>query len=197
MGIDGSDIKRLRLEREKRTAALNEPPPLPDPDTDQQVNPEKTTIEKLRPLVFIVVVPVLLVMMISRFNHDKEITYSSPSTVSTERSANRTTTEDYAGNTSTPNFSDFAASYLSSMEGNVCSASVSGFFTKTFKVDWTARTTKIQALMVLGQIGKIKERLYQDDVRYFQFPNDSGTYNVIDWKTGKKKSISDHAPYYF
>ena len=81
--------------------------------------------------------------------------------------------------------------------GSVCSAELSGVFSKTLKVDWTSRTVKIQALKILSEIGSVKERLYSDGVRYFQFPNSSGTYNVIDWKTGEKKAVSDRAPYYF
>lgn len=32
---------------------------------------------------------------------------------------------------------------------------------------------------------------------YFQFPNNIGGYNEIDWKTGEKRSISDQAIYFF
>ncbi|MCL4244878.1 MAG: hypothetical protein KJ002_07090 [Candidatus Dadabacteria bacterium] len=86
---------------------------------------------------------------------------------------------------------------LNTQYGRVCKAELTGFFTKTLKVDWTSNTAKINAIKVLAEIGSVKEILYRDGVRYLQFPNDSGTYNVIDWKTGEKKSISDRAPYYF
>lgn len=81
--------------------------------------------------------------------------------------------------------------------GSVCQAELSGVFSKTLKIDWTSRTVKIQALKILGEIGSVKDRLYGDGVRYFQFPNSSGMYNVVDWKTGEKKTVGDRAPYYF
>ena len=81
--------------------------------------------------------------------------------------------------------------------GGVCKAELSGFLSKTLKIDWTNRTVKIQAIKILAEIGSVKEKLYADGVRYFQFPNDGGTYNVIDWKTGEKKSNSDRSMYYF
>jgi hypothetical protein len=86
---------------------------------------------------------------------------------------------------------------LNTQYGRVCKAELTGVFTKTLKIDWTANTAKINAIKVLAEIGSVKEILYKDGVRYLQFPNDSGTYNVIDWKTGEKKSISDSTPYYF
>jgi len=97
----------------------------------------------------------------------------------------------------TAGFADAFAAVLNSMYGNVCQAEISGFFSKTLKVDWTANTKMIHSIKVLGEVGSAKEQLYNDGVRYFQFPNDAGTYNVIDWKTGEKKSISDKATYYF
>ncbi len=89
------------------------------------------------------------------------------------------------------------ASLLNQMYGNVCKAEINEIFRKTLKIDWTERTVKLHVIKVLGEIGSIKEQLYLGGVRYFQFPNDAGTYNIIDWKTGDKKSISDRAPYYF
>lgn len=86
---------------------------------------------------------------------------------------------------------------INSKYGEVCTADLTGVFSKTLKIDWTSRTAKIHAMKVLAEIGSVKEKLYSDGVRYFQFPNDSGTYNVIDWKTGEKKTISDKSQYYF
>lgn len=88
-------------------------------------------------------------------------------------------------------------SLINSEYGAVCKADLNGMFSKTLKIDWTSRTKKIHAMKILAEIGSVKERLYADGVRYFQFPNDSGTYNVIDWKTGEKKTISDRSQYYF
>lgn len=81
--------------------------------------------------------------------------------------------------------------------GRVCEASLSGWWAKTLKVDWTAETKVIHVGVVLGAIAKIKEGLYRGGVRYLQFPNDAGTYNVIDWNTGDKTSTTERAPYYF
>ena len=92
---------------------------------------------------------------------------------------------------------DTLVKLINVMYGNVCHAEINGFFSKTLKLDWTANTKKIHAIKVMAEIGSIKEKLYRDGVRYFQFPNDIGTYNVIDWETGEKKSISERTNYYF
>lgn len=81
--------------------------------------------------------------------------------------------------------------------GNVCHAELTGWFTKTLKLDWTPRTTKLHMLGIMAAIGRFKRELYEDGVRYLQIPNNIGTYNVFDWKTGEKRTISDRAPYYF
>ncbi len=81
--------------------------------------------------------------------------------------------------------------------GNVCKIETSGIFSRTLKVDWTQNTNKLYAMKVFSEIGEAKNRLYEEGVRYFQFPNDSGTYNLVDWKTGEKSSISDQTPYFF
>lgn len=99
--------------------------------------------------------------------------------------------------TKTTASADSIVSLINSMYGNVCHAEINGFFSKTLKLDWTANTKKIHAIKVLAEIGNVKSQLYEGGVRYFQFPNDAGTYNVIDWKTGEKKSVSDRTQYYF
>jgi transcription elongation factor Elf1 len=81
--------------------------------------------------------------------------------------------------------------------GNVCKIETSGIFSRTLKVDWTQNTNKLLMLKVFAEIGDAKVRLYEEGVRYFQFPNNICRYNVIDWKTGEKESISDRAPYCF
>ena len=86
---------------------------------------------------------------------------------------------------------------LNSQYGSVCKAELTGWFTKTLKIDWTSKTRKIDAIKVLSEIGTVKRILYNDGVRYLQFPNDMGTYNIIDWETGEKNSISDYTTYYF
>ncbi len=80
---------------------------------------------------------------------------------------------------------------------DICHAELTGWFTKTLKLDWTANTNRVQMLVILAAINKMKQDLYDDGVRYLQIPNDIGTYNVLDWKTGRKKTIRDRAPYYF
>jgi hypothetical protein len=94
-------------------------------------------------------------------------------------------------------YADNIVNAINSQYGTVCKAELKGFISKTLKIDWTSRTVKIQAIKIIAEIGSVKEKLYSDGVRYFQFPNDSGTYNVIDWKTGEKTSISDRATYHF
>lgn len=79
----------------------------------------------------------------------------------------------------------------------MCQAELEGWFSKTLKLDWTSRTNKFSSIKVLAEIGTVKEQLYQAGVRYLKFPNDAGTYNVIDWETGEKSSTSERAPYYF
>ena len=92
---------------------------------------------------------------------------------------------------------DNVVKIINNQYGAVCRAELSGMFSKTLKIDWTSRTVKMHAIKILAEIGSVKERLYADGVRYFQFPNSGGTYNVMDWKTGDKKTISDKSPYYF
>jgi len=94
-------------------------------------------------------------------------------------------------------FSEAFVLILNNMYGNVCRAEITGFWSKTLKIEWTANTVKIHAIKVLTEVGSAKEQLYRSGIRYFQFPNDIGTFNVIDWETGEKKSISDPASYYF
>ena len=55
----------------------------------------------------------------------------------------------------------------------------------------------MNAIVVLAAIGKTKPTMYDAGIRYLKFPNDGGGYNILDWKTGEKTSISDRAPYYF
>lgn len=86
---------------------------------------------------------------------------------------------------------------LNSRYGTVCKARLKGFLNKRLVIDWTGYTNKLHVMTIFAEVGSVKEDLYRDGVRYFQFPNDAGTYNVIDWKTGEKESISDRAPYYF
>lgn len=134
--------------------------------------------------------------LIGQCNHQPSSTKppktSSPPSppISTPRSA-----EQYQS--PSVNFADTFVVVMNNMYGNVCRAELNGLFSKTLKVDWTVNTQKIHAIKVIAEVGDAKLRLYEDGVRYFQFPNDSGTYNVIDWKTGDKRSTSEHARYYF
>ena len=94
-------------------------------------------------------------------------------------------------------YAERVVEFLNTEYGRVCRAELEGLFEKTIKIDWTSDTTRIHAYKILGEIGEIKEALFRDRVRYLQFPNDGGTYNVIDWKTGDKWSVPERAPYYF
>jgi hypothetical protein len=61
----------------------------------------------------------------------------------------------------------------------------------------TAKPKQRHVSIIFNEIGGVKNSLYEDGVRYFQFPNYAGTGNVFDWKTGDKWSVEDPAPYYF
>lgn len=89
------------------------------------------------------------------------------------------------------------ANVLNSEFGAICNATLEGWGSNTLRVDWTSRTTKLNAIQVFGAIGTAKSALYGDGIRYFKFPNDDGGYNIVDWKTGEKTSVSQRAPYYF
>ena len=94
-------------------------------------------------------------------------------------------------------YKDTFAELMNEHYGNVCRVKIEGTFTKTIRVDWTENTSMLHTIKVFSEIGEAKDSLYQDGVRYFKFPNDAGTYNIIDWKTGEKKSNTERAPYYF
>lgn len=81
--------------------------------------------------------------------------------------------------------------------GRICHATIEGFFSSTLRLDWTAETNKLNAITVLAAVGKAKAVMYEKGIRYFKFPNNAGSYNVIDWKTGEKSLDNDRARYYF
>ena len=205
MGIDGAEIKRLRENKErKRSVSTIFSPEIQSSEeheiststtTSQSTNKKKAFADLLRILVFAVVVPLLLVAMVIRYIDDHE---ESPA-VSTNNAhkSSSSSVSSAPPSLSSVGYAEAAATVINIQLGNICQAEVSGIFSKTLKIDWTANTTKLTAAMVLGEVGRMKEKLYEDGVRYFQFPNDGGTYNVIDWKTGEKESISDRAPYSF
>jgi hypothetical protein len=89
------------------------------------------------------------------------------------------------------------ADIINSQFGRVCEAKAEGLFSDTLRLDWTAATTKMHVITVMAAIGQSKETLYSKGIRYLKFPNDSGGYNIIDWKTGDKSSINERAPYHF
>ncbi len=100
----------------------------------------------------------------------------------------------------TPANADFKGDFTSLMNieyGRVCEVKLEGWVTKTIRVDWTSETVLFHTMKVFSEIGDAKELLYADGVRYFKFPNDVGGYNIIDWKTGEKRSVSESAPYFF
>lgn len=89
------------------------------------------------------------------------------------------------------------ADIINEQFGRICQAKIEGWFSKTLRLDWTSETKIFHAATVLAAIGQSKEKIYEAGIRYLKFPNDAGGYNVIDWKTGDKSSISESAPYYF
>lgn len=110
---------------------------------------------------------------------------------------NENDSQKYGDIGNTAGSSEVIVAMINQMYGNICIAELNGFLSKTLKLDWTSNTNKLHAIKVLAEVGSVRDNLYLDGVRYFQFPNDAGGYNVIDWKSGEKKSISDRAPYYF
>lgn len=78
--------------------------------------------------------------------------------------------------------------------GRVCRASLEGWWNRALKIDWTSETRVLDVGMVLALVGQAKEGLAAGGVRYLKFPNDGGTYNVIDWRTGEKWSNDERAP---
>lgn len=205
MGIDGAEIKRLRLKREKEALATQaveqrQPEPAEENTEECQATPTadtsgKPSISKARDIIGKSAAAILLILVAVAFidntiNTPKQPTkrsYSPPSTSSSASSS-------YAPST---NYADIVVAVLNTTYGNVCHAEITGWFSKTLKIDWTGQTNKFAMLKVMAEVGSVKEKLYSDGVRYFQFPNDSGTYNVIDWETGQKTSTSDRAMYYF
>jgi hypothetical protein len=91
---------------------------------------------------------------------------------------------------------DAVVRLINNQYGGICSATLEGWFSKTLKIDWTSSTKVLHAMLVFAAVGNAKNALYVGGVRYFKFPNDAGGYNVIDWKTGEKTSVSESAPYY-
>ena len=89
------------------------------------------------------------------------------------------------------------ADIINSQFVGICEAKVEGISSDTLRLDWTAATTKLNFLTIMAAIGKSKETLYSKGIRYLKYPNDAGTYNIIDWKTGQKSSVDERARYYF
>lgn len=216
MGIDGAEIKKLRIQREQAELARKQqenPPSLPDVKIPLPLERESDTTEtntaKKQNIITRLFTSVarlaggtlaLIVVfgIIGNFLAD-----DVPPKVPKQKSSTSYSppTEQYnqppAQTSYSSGYADAVVTILNTSFGNVCHAEIAGFFSKTLKIDWTGNTNKLHAMKVFAEIGSVKEKLYEDGVRYFQFPNDTGTYNVIDWKSGEKESISDRAPYYF
>lgn len=77
--------------------------------------------------------------------------------------------------------------------GNHCHGEISGIFELTLRIDWTSRTAAHNVKNVINRIMAERKRLSEDGVRYFEYPNHAGTYNVLDFKTGKQTAINDEA----
>jgi hypothetical protein len=101
---------------------------------------------------------------------------------------------------SSPSMASFKDDFVTLMNieyGRVCEVDIEGWLSKTIRVDWTSETVVLHTMKVFAEIGDARDLLYSDGVRYFKFPNDAGGYNIIDWKTGEKRSIDERAVYYF
>jgi uncharacterized protein (DUF433 family) len=85
---------------------------------------------------------------------------------------------------------------LNASHREYCQAELTGWSGKTLKIDWSIRSKRLQKEEILSEIDRAKTRLLRGGVRYLQVPNDVGTYDLVDWKTGRKKSIDQKAfPY--
>src|SRR5450759_2694967 len=85
--------------------------------------------------------------------------------------------------------------FLNTQYGAISNLTLEG--SDTLKVDWTSDAKLINKVQVFAAIGNAKTLLYSAGIRYLKFPNSTGGYNIIDWATGTKTSINEHAPYYF
>jgi hypothetical protein len=77
--------------------------------------------------------------------------------------------------------------------GNHCHGEISGIFDLTLRIDWTSRTGENHVKTILAKIMAERKKLYEDGVRYLEYPNNAGTYNVIDFKTGARTAINQKA----
>lgn len=212
MGFDGAEIKRLRLLKEQENVDLKQadaPPPVPQDlqqqpqqdDCSQPDNPRKSILisafNSIARIAGATLLGIVVLGIIANFfvnDNSRRPSHNLHQPSSPESTNPSQSTSSY---TPAVGYADAVAAVLNTSYGNVCQAEIHGFFSKTIKIDWTVNTNKLHMMKVFAEIGSVKEKLYEDGVRYFQFPNDAGTYNVIDWKTGEKNSISDRAPYYF
>ena len=187
-------ILHQRLEDEKRQEES-------DSEIETQGNdPSKEKAPKTLSFAVLAVLAVFLLGFIYEA-FDVDAPFSSKSSSSSASSNSGSSYKRTASTTSTPiskpSYAEAVVALLNTSYGNVCHAELNGFFNRTLKIDWTGNTKVLHSMKVLAEIGSVKEGLYNDGVRYFQFPNDAGTYNVIDWKSGQKTSNSDRANYYF
>jgi hypothetical protein len=137
---------------------------------------------------------ITFVYMVGQTPSNKSYTAPSSSYSSSTSSSSHSSSSSLSQSSG---YAEKVVDVLNTAYGNVCHAELEGFFSKTLKIDWTSNTVKLHVIKVLAEIGSVKESLYKDGVRYLEFPNDRGTYNVIDWKTGEKTSTSERAQYYF
>jgi hypothetical protein len=172
-------------------------------ETETDIARQSYTIDKIRASVnkkgALVACGILLFIIVTSLlvNRDDHVNLNRK-----EYSINRITPDNKKSTAPlvTPVSAGYTEAFLLLMNkyyGNICKIEVHGIFSRTLKVDWTPNTNKLYALKVVAEIGDAKILLYEEGVRYFQFPNNLCRYNVIDWKTGEKESISDRAPYCF
>lgn len=77
--------------------------------------------------------------------------------------------------------------------GDHCHGEISGIFDLTLRLDWTSRTREDHVKNIFAKVMAERKKLYEDGVRYLEYPNEAGTYNVIDFKTGAKTAINEKA----
>ncbi len=94
-----------------------------------------------------------------------------------------------------PGDSDVANDLVADLNksGDHCHGEISGIFDLTLRIDWTSRTREDHVKNIIAKVTAERKRLYEDGVRYFEYPNNAGTYNVVDFKTGARTATNEKA----
>jgi hypothetical protein len=86
---------------------------------------------------------------------------------------------------------------LSSHFSAVSETRLEGWLADTIRIDWRPAATRLDVILIMDTIEKSKPMMYDAGIRYFKYPNSYGTYDVVDWKTGRKTITDEEAKKYF